>query len=255
MTVIAELGESKVQSIERFCPHIDIIGVNSYGGITSVGARYRAAGGSKPYIITEMGPLGPWEVGKTGWGSPIEMTSTEKGEWYADGYRESVTKQEGLCLGSYTFYWGHKQETTVTWFGMLLPDGSRLAAVDTLVTAWAGVPPRNLCPRIVSLEADQTANLRPGQAVKASLSAIDPESDQLTFRWVLQFDSGTIGSGGDPQAEEVSFADAVSADGPTAMVTMPKGGGGYRLFAYVFDGNGGAAVANLPMYVTAPIDQ
>ena len=40
MTVIAELGESKVQNIERFCPDIDIIGVNSYGGLTSMAKRY-----------------------------------------------------------------------------------------------------------------------------------------------------------------------------------------------------------------------
>jgi hypothetical protein len=249
MTVIAELGEDKIQSIEMFCPHVDIVGVNSYGGIQSLGARYRAAGGSKPYIITELGPLGPWEAGKTAWGSPIEMTSTDKGKWYADGYREAVTAQEGLCLGSYAFYWGHKQETSATWFGMLLPDGSRLAAVDTLVAAWTGVPPPNLCPRILSLETDQTGKLSPGQTVEAKLSASDPEHDQLRIRWVLRFDSGTIGEGGDPQEEELSFAEAVSAAGPVATVTMPKGGGGYRLFAYVFDGKGGAAVANVPMYV------
>jgi hypothetical protein len=252
MTVIAELGENKIQNIERFCPNIDIVGVNSYGGIKSVGSRYRKAGGTKPYIITEFGPPGPWEVGKTEWGSPIEMSSTAKGEWYADAYRLAVTAQQGLCLGSYAFYWGHKQETTATWFGMLLPNGVRLAAVDTMVEAWTGAPSVNLCPRIMSVEADQTKKLRPGQTVEANLSASDPENDQLTFRWVLRSDSGTIGSGGDSQAEEDSFAGAVSAAGPTATVTMPEGGGGYRLFAYVSDGRGGAAVANVPLYVEAP---
>ena len=65
MTVIAELGSDKVESIERFCPSIDIVGVNSYGGITTVGARYRAAGGSKPYDETlELGHLhSPFEAG------------------------------------------------------------------------------------------------------------------------------------------------------------------------------------------------
>jgi hypothetical protein len=255
MTVIAELGKDKIQNIERFCPNIDIVGVNSYGGITSLGPRYREAGGTKPYIITEFGPPGPWEVGKTGWGSPIEMTSTAKGEWYADGYRTAVTAQQGLCLGSYAFYWGHKQETTATWFGMLLPNGLRLAAVDAMVEAWTGAPPDNLCPRITSLEADRTRKLRPGQTVEAKVSATDPENDRLTFRWVLRSDSGKIGSGGDPQAEEDLFAGTVSAAGPAAKVTMPQGGGGYRLFAYVSDGKGGAAVANVPLYVEAPASE
>lgn len=252
MTVIAELGDDKARSIERFCPSIDIIGVNSYGGIPTLGERYRATGVDRPYVVTEHGPLGPWEVGKTPWGSPIEMTSTEKGRWYADGHRAAVSEQDGLCLGSYAFYWGHKQETTATWFGMLLPDGSRLAPVDAMVEAWTGAPPENVCPRIASLSVDRNARLHPGDVVTATLSASDPENDPLSYRWVLRADSGTIGSGGDFQPEETSFDAAVSATGPTAKVTLPVQAGGYRLFAYVIDNAGGAAVANLPLLVENP---
>lgn len=253
MTVIAELGESKVQSIERFCPHVDIIGVNTYGGISSLAQRYREAGGSKPYIVTEFGPLGPWEVGKTEWGSPIESTSTAKGKRYAEGYRKAVAEQKGLCLGSYAFLWGHKQETTATWFGMLLPDGSRLAAVDAMAEAWTGSPPSNRCPRIESVTADKTNKLKPGETVKARLVASDAEQDALSIRWVLRSDSGTIGVGGDFQADEASFADTVTSEGAEAVISIPAGGGGYRLFAYVYDGKGGAAVANVPLYVDAPV--
>ena len=34
---------------------------------------------------------------------------------------------------------------------------------------------------------------------------------------------------------------------------MPKGGGGYRLFAYVHDDQGGAAVANVALRVKGPV--
>jgi hypothetical protein len=253
MTVIAELGEHKIQSIEKFCPHIDIIGVNSYGGISTVARRYQEAGGTKPYIITEHGPHGPWEVEQTAWGSPIEATSTEKGAAYADGFKKAVTDQPGLCLGSYAFLWGHKQETTATWFGMLLRDGSRLAAADAMTEAWTGKPPANRCPRIESLSVDKVGKLKPGQVIKASLSATDPEGDPLQVRWVLRHDTGTIGVGGDAQAEELAFADAVTGDATAATVTMPDGGGGYRIFAYVHDNHGGAAVANVPLFVDAPV--
>lgn len=253
MTVIAELGDHKVQSIERFCPHIDIIGVNSYGGISSLADRYRAAGGTKPYIVTEHGPHGPWEAGKTKWNSPIEATSTAKGESYASGYRKAVTQQPGLCLGSYAFLWGQKQETTATWFSMLLPDGSRLAAADAMTEAWTGSPPSNRCPRIESLKVDRTGNLKPGETIKASLVSSDPEDDAQRIKWLLRYDSGTIGVGGDSQAEETAFAGAVSGQGADVTVTVPVGGGAYRLFAYVYDGHGGAAVANVPLHVDAPV--
>jgi hypothetical protein len=241
-----------VQSIEKHCPSIDVVGVNSYGGLMTVGARYRAAGGSKPYIVTEFGAPGPWEVGTTPWGSPLEMSSTEKAEWYERGYRRAVTEQQGLCLGSYAFFWGNKQETTATWFGMLLPDGSRLGAVDAVVEAWTGAPPDNRCPRIVSLEADRTTRLLPGDTVVANVAASDPEDDPLTFRWLLRSDAGTVGTGGDFQASEASYDAAVSVSGPSATVTLPERPGGYRLFAYVFDGAGGAAVANVPLQVEGP---
>jgi hypothetical protein len=132
---------------------------------------------------------------------------------------------------------------------MLLPAGLKLGAVDAVAKAWTGVPPENRCPRILALEADPVARLRPGDTVTASLSATDPENDRLTFEWVLRSDRAIIGSGGDHQADEVSYDDAVSASGPSATVTVPEPDGGYRLFAYVFDGAGGAAVANVPLHV------
>ena len=255
MTVIAELGEnsSKVLSLEKFCPHIDIVGINSYGGIETVGKRYREAGGTRPYIITEHGPIGPWEVGKTPWGSPFEWTSTEKAEFYAKGYDANVSKQKGLCLGTYAFLWGNKQETTATWFGMLLPDGTRTGAVDAMTSVWTGSLPENQCPRIESLKLKGPARMEPGESVTAVLSANDPESDKLTIKWVLRSDSATIGAGGDPQEAESTIKNALKVNGNEATVTIEEGGGGYRLFAYVFDGQGGAAVANVPLNISAPI--
>ncbi|MCH2124485.1 MAG: hypothetical protein MK165_06825 [Pirellulaceae bacterium] len=253
MTVIAELGTNKVQNIERFCPHVDIVGVNTYGGVGSMAQRYRAAGGTKPYIVTEFGPFGPWEVEKTSWGSAVEASSTKKAQTYAQGYQKAVTEQAGLCLGSYAFLWGHKQETTATWFGMLLPNGVRLGAVDVMSEAWTGRSPQNRCPEIESLSLSATENLKPREVVTAKLVAADPEGDALSIRWALRYDSGTIGSGGDFQAEETILASAVVGKGSIVTLEVPPGGGAYRLFAYVEDDQGGAAVANVPLFVDAPL--
>lgn len=248
MTVIAEVGDNafKVAHIDRYCPDIDIVGINAYGGIDTVGKRYRAGGGSKPYVITEHGPLGPWEVEKTPWGAPVEWSSTQKGDFYSRGYRVNAIDGAAKCLGTFAFLWGDKQETTATWFGMLLPDGTRLAAVDAMTEAWKGKAPANRCPRIDSFKVDRDRNIELGQPITATLSTSDPESDKLAIKWVLRVDSVTIGAGGDPQAAQRSVADAVKADGTTAKVTLTAHGA-YRLFAYVSDGKGGAAVANIPL--------
>ena len=62
MTVIAEIGGDKVKNIHRLCPEIDLIGINSYAGSVSLPERYRKAGGTKPYLLTEYGPAGIWEI-------------------------------------------------------------------------------------------------------------------------------------------------------------------------------------------------
>jgi hypothetical protein len=80
LTVIAELGAEgiKAKQVKALCPDIDILGINSYGGALSLPTRLKASGWTKPYMVTEFGPNGPWEVGKTSWGAPLEPTSTEK---------------------------------------------------------------------------------------------------------------------------------------------------------------------------------
>jgi len=90
MTVIAEVGPDKIKALNEYCPDIDIVGINSYAGASSVGKRYQAAGGTKPYIITEYGPPGTWELGKNAWGAVDEPTSTEKETWYKNAYEGSI---------------------------------------------------------------------------------------------------------------------------------------------------------------------
>lgn len=150
MTVIAEVGGTKVQDIMTHYPALDILGINSYGGAASVANRLRTAGWTKPYMLTEFGPLGHWEVGTTQWGVPIEQSSTSKAGTYLTAYTNSVAGRS-TCVGSYAFLWGDKQEKTHTWYGMFLPQdlgGNRLAAVDAMQFAWTGAWPANRCPTI-----------------------------------------------------------------------------------------------------------
>ena len=46
----------------------------------------KAAGFTRPYIVTEFGPFGFWEVGSTAWKAPIEPSSTEKAQVYLKNY-------------------------------------------------------------------------------------------------------------------------------------------------------------------------
>jgi hypothetical protein len=253
MTVIAEIGGDRVENVHRLCPVVDVVGINSYGNAATIPERYRAAGGKKPYVLTEFGPAGRWETRPTSWGAPLEPTSTEKARTYRTTYEKAVLGSGGLCLGSYAFTWGHKQEATATWFGLLLPDGSRTGAVDALTELWTGKPPANRCPEIRRLTLDGPAEVAPGATLHATLDAFDPEGDPLTVRWVLQREPASYGTGGDTEVAPPVVPEAIVRTSPQDVeLKLPRDGGGYRLFAYVRDDHGGAATANVPLLVKRP---
>jgi hypothetical protein len=249
MTVMADIGGRRVDCVHRLCPDIDIVGINSYGGAASLPVRYREAGGRKPYVVTEYGPPGTWEIGRNGWGAVDEWTSTRKAGFYRETYASLAADSAG-CLGSYAFVWGAKREATPTWYGILLPDGARLAAADALGQVWSGRAPARPCPVIESLALVGAGDVEPGATVRAELAMGDRGGDSLKVDWALTCDALAHETGGeDRPAPRVYPAAIVRADARGAQLRMPRRCGAYRLAVVVRDLTGGAAVASVPLHV------
>ena len=247
MTVIAGADENKVREIMEHYPSIDILGINAYSGAGGTGMKLEGLGWKKPYVITEYGPSGHWEVAKTAWGAPLEPTADEKAAQYFATLQSVMKNKEGLCLGSYAFLWGQKQETTPTWYGMLLPGGEKLPAVDAVVRQWTGKWPANRSPKIESLRFENEADrAKAGARLKAIAVVSDREPDNLTYEWTVMAESTDLKHGGDAENAPSTFPQAVeSGRGPECSVIFPPPGA-YRLFLVVRDGKGGASTANLP---------
>ena len=249
MTVLAELGGggSKIKMLHQYCPNIDIAGLNSYAGCSSVPTRYKEAGGTKPYAITEFGPPGQWESAKTPWRAAFELNSTEKGEKYRQSWREAMVGAKGLSLGGFAFLWGNKNEATPTWYGMMLPDGENLGPVEAMQEEWTGKAPANRCPEIKSLKIEGETSVKADTVIKAKVDVTDPDGDPLKYEWVLRGDSRDNSYGGNARAAVDALTSAITkADGPGAEVKLP-GAGAFRLFVYIHDGHGNAAVGNIPL--------
>ncbi|MEM9402689.1 MAG: glycoside hydrolase family 2 TIM barrel-domain containing protein [Pseudomonadota bacterium] len=250
MTVTAFVHGERIEYIHNRSPGIDIHGVNAYGGAVAVPDFMQRGGASKPWVFTEYGPVGPWEMPKTDWGAPIEQTSADKADFYRRAHAEGIEAAPGQALGAYAFLWGDKMEATETWFGVFLEDGSPTAAYDALTEIWTGALPDNQAPRVDALSVDGSAELEPGAVLKVNTEMSDPENDQLTVRWVLRADTGDIFTGGDYRPPMPDIDDAViegTTDGAT--VRMPDDPGAYRLFAYAYDVQGKAGTANVPVRV------
>jgi len=255
MTVTAEIGGSRVRAVHELCPDIDIMGINSYGGLPSVPERYRELGGSKPIVITEFGPPGTWEIAMTDFGAPPELTSTEKAAVYRDAYTAGCLEAGGLCLGGFAFAWGFKVEATSTWYGMFLPSGDKLAAVDAMTEVWSGQPAADLCPEILSFGLRGPDVVQPGDAVHVDLDIVDPEGTDVDVKWIVTGEVDEYNTGGDGNPAPLELDGIITASSPEGATLVMPGGGVYRLYMTASDGTGGGAAANVPIKVDGPAGQ
>ena len=246
-TVVADMWKDKADAINQYAPELQYMGLNSYGGATSVGRRWRELGGKIPYILTEYGPKGANECGKAPNGLPLEWTSTYKADWYREVYEKTILAEKGKwCLGGYVFTWGHKNEGSPTWFGTMLPDGTKLEVVATLAKFWGGKV-ANRCPRIEEVKVSKDAPAE-GEVIEASVAAKDLDGDKLKWQWTLIDEASYYGEAGLGLAMPEGWDESiVEGQGTNKVKVKLPGGGNYRLYAYCFDGKGGAAYANVPV--------
>jgi len=257
-TVTAGLDPAEVKLIMQDAPEIDIYCVNTYGDIAGVRKNIATYGWKGPYMITEWGPNGHWEVTKTRWGSPIEQTSAEKAVSYKERYENEILSANKNCMGSYVFLWGFKQETTSTWYGLFTRDGLRSEPIDELERFWSGKEPQNKAPHLTSLLIDgkvasSSIMLTAEKLYEARSVVVDPENDKLQARWQIVPESTDIKAGGDAEIAPTPISGLFKdKTAQSADFRAPKTEGAYRLFYEVTDGNGHCAYGNVPFYVVPP---
>ncbi len=252
--VTAGIDAPEVSLIKEYCPDIDILGVNTYGDLPSLPEKIRLFGWTKPYLVTEWGPNGHWEVAKTKWGAAIEQTSTEKAITYRERYVNYIQNDSSLCLGSYAFLWGQKQETTPTWYGVFV-DGKQTEAVNVLQEVWSGTAPKNWAPQIDSFLLNNTlpfksVELKKGVKTNVKLHINHKDISSLGFNWELLPESEFTKSGGDVEKRPDAMPISMKGDNNVGYsFNAPYQKGAYRLFVYIIDKHEQVACANFPFWV------
>ena len=253
-TALAGFSAELARLMASRAPDVDFVSIQMYGDIINLPRYLDEMGFNQPYMVTEWGAIGHWEVDKTDWGAPIEQDSTAKAENYLKSYQIAIKPDPNL-LGSYVFLWGQKQERTPTWYGMFLEDGTETQTVDVMHYIWTGEWPDNQAPRIRSVQlAGQTAQdsirTQPDASLSAAVVADDPDKDDLRYQWEIMKESDSTTEGGDFEPRPPTI-DGLIKDPSAAEIELvaPTEPGTYRLFVYVHDGNGSAGHANIPFLV------
>jgi SAM-dependent methyltransferase len=254
-TALAGFDPQLAELIRTRAPDLDFVSIQMYGDIVNLPRKLEEANYDGPYFVTEWGATGHWEVPKTAWGAPIEHNSSEKAQSYLRSYQTAIAADPAHAVASYVFLWGQKQERTPTWYGMFLADGSETEVIDVMHYIWNDAWPENRSPRVEGLlldgrSAHEDVMLERGAHYRARVTADDPDGDMLKFRWEIMRESDATQTGGDREEVPERLAGLVDASGPAEVqLEAPGEPGAYRLFVYVYDGQGHAGHANIPFLV------
>jgi hypothetical protein len=210
-------------------------------------------GWDKPYMVTEWGPYGHWESPMTTWGVAVEATSKEKANFRDVAYK-SIIEDVELCLGSYAFLWGYKQEQTPTWYGLFTKEGNATQSIDVLNNYWSNNH-RNKAPIIHSFllnnqDKKESIKIKRRKECIFIFEVTDADNDELELEFVLMPESTDKKSGGDfeKKPEPISFK-VVKNSNNKIILKSPEKSGAYRFFIYIRDNNKNVATANIPFYV------
>jgi hypothetical protein len=249
-----------IEQVLKYAPNIDILAVQSYGSLVTLPASIAESNVDKPYMVTEFGPVGHWELPSTDWGREIEEPSAVKAEGMAKRMQDVILDDKtGKIIGSFVFFWGQKQERTPTWYGMFNESGEQTARIDELTRMWTGQYPANRAPLSKSIyinnaPATENIRLKPSQAATVKVLVSDPQGDTLTHEWILMKEVEIRSQGGHFEATPASLAlqiikSEIQVDYVEMTFNAPSEVGEYRLFNYAHDGKNKVGNANIPFMV------
>ncbi|KQX83635.1 discoidin domain-containing protein [Streptomyces clavifer] len=229
---------------KRNAPDLDLYAVNSYGAVCDIEQTWKDGGFDKPYIVTEGGPAGEWEVPDDAHGVPDEPSDVAK----ADGYRRAwqcVTGHAGVALGATLFHYGTEYDFGGVWFN-LLPAGQKRLSYYAVKEAYGADTARDNTPPVISgMTVDNDSAVQAGKPFTFRASVSDPDGDALTHQVLLG--SRYVDDSG--QLTDVRFTDRGRG---TFEVTAPDRLGVWKVYLKTSDGKGNVGIETKSFEVVPP---
>ncbi|WP_328318766.1 discoidin domain-containing protein [Streptomyces sp. NBC_00388] len=230
---------------KRNAPDLDLYAVNAYNAVCNVKSDWEKGGYDKPYIVTETGPAGEWEVPDDANGVPDEPTDVQK----ADGYTKAwgcITGHKGVALGATMFHYGTEDDFGGVWFN-LVPDGQKRLSYYAVKKAYGGNTSGDNTPPVISDMSveNATTGVPAGGQVKVSAKVTDPNGDRTTSQ--LFFSSNYI-----DQNKALVAADTTDNGNGTFSAKVPDKVGVYKVYVKSTDGHGNVGIETKSLKVVPP---
>ncbi|MFD3324893.1 discoidin domain-containing protein [Streptomyces sp. NPDC058701] len=229
---------------KRNAPDLDLYSMNAYGDICGVKQDWVDGGYTKPYIITETGPAGEWEVPNDANGIPDQKTDVQTAEGYTTAWN-CITGHQGVALGATMFHYGLEHDFGGIWFN-LLPDGLKRLSYYAVKKAYTGSTAGDNTPPVISnMVVDRASSAPAGGEFTVRADISDPQNDPLTYKVFL---SGNYANG-DKRLVEAQWR---ATGNGTFAVTAPEKLGVWKVYIQAEDGRGNAGIETRSVKVVAP---
>ncbi|WP_367038715.1 discoidin domain-containing protein [Streptomyces sp. Je 1-332] len=230
---------------KKNAPDLDLYAVNAYDATCDVKSDWEQGGYDKPYIVTETGPAGEWEVPDDANGVPEEPTDQAKAAGYTKAW-DCVTGHRGVALGATMFHYGTEYDFGGVWFN-LLPAGQKRLSYYAVKKAYQGSTAGDNTPPVISeLAVDGDAGKVPaGSPLTLTTKVSDPDGDALSYEVLAN--SMYIDKNKD--LTPLTVTDQGSG---RLKVTAPDKPGVWKIYVKVSDGKGNVGIETRSVRVVVP---
>ncbi|MEU9889398.1 discoidin domain-containing protein [Sphaerisporangium sp. NPDC051011] len=228
---------------KQYAPALDLLAVNSYGAIGGVKQAWIDGGYTKPYILTEGGPAGEWEVPGDVNGVPTEPTDLQKRAGYTASWN-AIKAHPGVALGATEFHYGLENDFGGVWLNTFT-GGWRRLGYHALRQAYTGQPTGNTPPEITAMNVGTQTSVPAGGQFTVDVTASDPDGDAIRYN-LMYSDKHITGATG---LKHVRFTETAPG---RFTATAPQQMGVWKVYVYAYDGQGNVGIEQRSFRVVPP---
>jgi hypothetical protein len=224
-------------------PALDLLAVNSYGAIDTVKRDWIAGGYTKPYILTEGGPAGEWEVPGDVNGVPTEPTDLQKKAGYTYSWN-AIKGHPGVALGATEFHYGLENDFGGVWLNTTT-GGWRRLGYHAMREAYTGQVAANTPPEITAMTVGNQTSVPAGGTFTVGTTATDPQGDLIRYH-IMASDKHITANRG------LRHLDFTHNGNGNFTVRAPDALGVWKVYVYAYDGYGNVGIEQRSFKVVPP---
>ena len=228
---------------KQYTPALNLLAVNSYGAIDTVKRDWISGGYTKPYILTEGGPHGEWEVPNDINGVPDEPTDLEKKAGYTYSWN-ALKGHSGVALGGTEFHYGLENDFGGVWLNTTT-GGWRRLGYHALRQAYTGQAAPNTPPEITAMTVGSQTAVPAGGTFTVGVNVTDPQGDLIRYN-LMASDKHITGNRG---LSNLVFTETGNGQ---FTVRAPEQFGVWKVYVYAFDGHGNVGIEQRSFKVVPP---